>query len=103
MSKGWNKIFCFGAFGGRMDHTLSSMHHAEKLSKKNYKLSICLFGQTNLMYFMRPSIQHYITIPDSLHKNYCGLIPFNKAEKVVTKGLKWNLGPDCPYTTLEWG
>lgn len=31
---GWKKMFCFGAFGGRMDHTLSSMHHSTKLCKK---------------------------------------------------------------------
>lgn len=28
---GWNKICCFGAFGGRMDHTLSTMHLSTKL------------------------------------------------------------------------
>ena len=24
----WNTVFCFGAFGGRMDQTLSGMHYA---------------------------------------------------------------------------
>ena len=35
---GWKKIFCFGAFGGRMDHTLGSMHHSSKLCKQHEDL-----------------------------------------------------------------
>lgn len=75
-----------------MDHTLSSMHHAQKLSKQHPKLSICLFGQTNLMYYLRPNIKHEIILSDSIEKNCCGLIPFGKADYVSTKGFKWNLG-----------
>ena len=28
---GWKNVFCFGAFGGRMDHTLGTMHLSTKL------------------------------------------------------------------------
>lgn len=63
---GWKKIFCFGAFGGRMDHTLGSMHHSSKLCKQHEDLEIVLFGKTNLMYFIRPNIPHTIRISDGI-------------------------------------
>lgn len=65
-----------------MDHTLSSMHNAQKLSIQHSDLSICLFGQTNLMYFLRANIKHKILLSESLERNFCGLIPFGKADKV---------------------
>ena len=32
---GWKTVFCFGAFGGRMDHTLGTMHLSTKLFPNN--------------------------------------------------------------------
>ena len=66
IARGWNKIFCFGAFGGRLDHTLASMHNTEKLSRQHQDLKMCLFGQTNLMYFLRRNIHHEIVLSQSL-------------------------------------
>lgn len=103
IESGWNKIFCFGAFGGRMDHTLSSMHHATKLCREYEKLQIVLFGQTNLMYYLRPNIKYQIHVSHRMNKMCCGLIPFGKAEHVYTRGFKWNLGPQHPHQGLEWG
>lgn len=30
---GWQNLFCFGAFGGRMDHSMSNLSSTTKLSK----------------------------------------------------------------------
>ena len=43
-----------------MDHTLASMHNTQKLAKDHPDLKLCLFGQTNLMYFLRGNIHHEI-------------------------------------------
>ena len=77
-----------------MDHSLGSMHHTTKLCRQHEDLQIVLFGQTNLMYLIRPNIPHIIKVSDQIVKQGCGLIPFGKAEMVKTKGFHWNLGPD---------
>lgn len=83
-----------------MDHTLSSMHHATKLCGQHEKLQIVLFGQTNLMYYLRPNIKYEIRISHRINKMCCGLIPFGKAEHVYTRGFKWNLGPQHAHESL---
>ena len=45
------------------------------------------------MYFIRPNILNEIKISNKIQKTGCGLIPFGVAEKVKTKGFRWNLGP----------
>lgn len=79
ISMGWKNILCFGAFGGRMDHSLSAMHHAVKLSKEHPELKMVLFGKNNLMYYMRPNIKHEIRISNKINRMCSGLIPFGKA------------------------
>ena len=86
-----------------MDHTLGSMHHTTRLCKQHEDLQIVLFGQTNLMYLIRPNVPHVIKVSDKINKVGCGLIPFGKALKVKTKGFHWNIGPEYDYSSLEWG
>lgn len=33
----------------------------------------------------------------------CGLIPFGRVNEIVTRGFRWNLGPNCRHKSLEWG
>lgn len=38
-----------------------------------------------------------------MERNFCGLIPFGNTENIVTKGFKWNLGPNFTHRSLKWG
>ena len=62
-----------------------------------------LFGKTNLMYLLKPHINYKILLSERLERDGCGLISFGRAESVVTKGFKWNLGPGHLHESLEWG
>lgn len=55
------------------------------------------------MYFLRGNIKHKIIISKSMERNFCGLIPFGNTENIVTKGFKWNLGPNFTHRSLKWG
>lgn len=56
ISKGWKSIFCFGAFGGRLDHTLATISNAEKLSQKYKDIDLVLLGKTNIMCNLRGGV-----------------------------------------------
>lgn len=86
-------MICFGALGGRIDHTLASMHIVTKMCRKFSDMEIILFGDDNLMIYIRPNIKYHIILSQKLEAKGCGLITFNKANKIATKGFKWNLGP----------
>lgn len=93
LSQGWKTVFCFGAFGGRMDQTLSGMHYSEKYSKMYPELEIVLLGQSNMMFHIKKNIKYRIRITEDLISRFgCGIITFGKAEYVETSGFKWNLG-----------
>ena len=55
------------------------------------------------MSFLKPKIQYRIRISDEMSKEGCGLVSFWKADLVVAKGFKWNLGTGQLYKSLEWG
>ena len=104
LENNWREIFVFGAFGGRMDQTLSYMHYCEKYSKLYPELRITLFGQSNLMHFMKPNTTHKIRCNEKFISKYgCGIISFGEVDSVETKGFKYNLGPEQKYSRIEWG
>lgn len=64
LNQGWRQLFCFGAFGGRMDQTLSCMHYCQKFSKSYPDLDIFLLGKSNLMYFLRKNQSYRIRVAE---------------------------------------
>jgi thiamine pyrophosphokinase len=75
---GYKNIACFGSLGGRLDHTLSSMHNVIKVSKTYKDIKIWLIGKSSMMYYITPE-RHIIHLKtDLIYKKYCGLVPFGK-------------------------
>lgn len=104
VNNGWRELFCFGAFGGRMDKTLSCMHLSTKFSRIHPDIEIVLFGKSNIMYHLKKNITYTIRISEKdFNRHGCGLITFGKASKVETEGFKWNLGKEYSYQRMEWG
>jgi thiamine pyrophosphokinase len=98
---GWYQIFCFGAFGGRMDLSLATMHLTSKYCKRYPNLDIVLLGKENIMFPIRKNLNYKIKINHKLLNPYgCGLICFGVSESVETSGFRWNLNS---RTRLEWG
>lgn len=86
-----------------MDHTLSALHLATKLSNKYGDMQIVLMGDNNLMYYLRSNIKYCIKISDDFEKQGCGLVTFANSDMVETTGFKWNMGPNYDFYTLKWG
>lgn len=45
INSNWNKLFIFGAFGGRMDHSLANLSNTNKMCNKFPQLDIALVGR----------------------------------------------------------
>lgn len=101
MKRRWEQIFCFGAFGGRMDLSLATMHLTSKYCKLNPNMQIVLVGKQNIMLHIKKNLHYRIKINHKVLNPYgCGLIAFGVADSVETSGFRWNLAPN---TKLEWG
>ncbi len=73
---------CFGSLGGRLDHTLSSMHNVMKLHKIYKNIKIWLIGTGSIMFYISPT-KHVIQLEtDLIYKKYCGLVPFGKVNNI---------------------
>jgi thiamine pyrophosphokinase len=93
------KLIVYGAFGGRMDQTLSSVHELIWLTnlfrQQNLELELILCDMFSLMMLVEPG--ETIIYPSSKleAQKGCGLIPVSGVvKKITTSGLKWELGGD---------
>lgn len=86
-----------------MDHTLSAMHLATKLSNKYKDMQIVLMGDNNLLYYLRSNIKYSIKLSHHIRKDGCGLVTFSHSSMVETTGFKWNMGPGYDFHSLAWG
>lgn len=78
-------ILVFGAFGGRMDHTLAALH----CGLERPDLMIYYIDDNNFSTWIFPKDKGVIT-PMKWTNNVCGLIPVGEPVHMIhTKGLKW--------------
>lgn len=89
--KGFQKIHVLGATGSRPDHTLGNF----SILKKIYKLTDIIFYDKDFEIFYCNEKAEF-TYPKG---EVVSLMPMPRAEKVTTKGLKYNL----KNATLEFG
>lgn len=83
-------LVAFGAFGGRLDHTLSNLNTLyEAVELVHYP--VYLIGDYNLSILLMPG-SHVLEVNTGLEEGTCGLIPIGgKCNSITTTGLKWNL------------
>lgn len=75
---------------GRLDH-IFSLIHTLYLAPSILKQPVMLVADDSISWLLQPG-KHVITIPTTLLKSWCGLIPVGcPAHHVTTSGLKWNL------------
>mmetsp|Transcript_87 Transcript_87/g.270 ORF Transcript_87/g.270 Transcript_87/m.270 type:complete len:277 (-) Transcript_87:153-983(-) len=90
-------VVAFGAFGGRLDHTMANLNMVYRYSCFS---SFVLLSTDSLALLLRPG-RNVIQVDTAAEDGTCGLVPLTgRCERVVTTGLKWNLAGDCP---LEFG
>jgi len=92
-----SKLIVMGAFGGRLDHTLSTIHVLMKVSlkypKKCLDTQILLIDLHSLMLYVGPGETKIFPSTRYESAKGCGLIPLGgRANHVRTTGLRWNLG-----------
>lgn len=87
-------VVIFGAFGGRMDHTIAALHAALECTN----LRIYFLDDNNFATWIKPEDKGIIC-PQQWTTKMCGLIPVgHPVRHIKTKGLKW----DCDFG-LELG
>nr|XP_014089186.1 thiamin pyrophosphokinase 1 [Bactrocera oleae] len=94
-----DKIIVFQDNTGRLDHIMANINTLHKLQSDI--LSIYLLSSSSLSWLLLPG-KHKIVVPKELVdcQHWCALMPIgSKADKVTTRGLKWNL----TQSTLEFG
>ena len=96
-------VIVLGAFGGRIDHTLSAIQILHKFSKIKQEQLIVLMDEHSKMVYLHPHIKHSIRLSALDNDAGIGLIPIPGNEcKLETTGLKWNIGEDYPLQKLSW-
>jgi len=92
-------LVALGAFGGRFDQEMSSIHALHKW--KNTFDRIVLLDKHNSVFLLDGqedtmlSTTHMMDCVEGIEGPTCGLIPLaGAAERVWTKGLHWNLSGD---------
>eukprot|EP00826_Nyctotherus_ovalis_P006772 TRINITY_DN1163_c0_g5_i11.p1 TRINITY_DN1163_c0_g5~~TRINITY_DN1163_c0_g5_i11.p1 ORF type:complete len:223 (+),score=54.08 TRINITY_DN1163_c0_g5_i11:31-669(+) len=97
-------VIILGAFGGRMDHTLYNIHLLwKKIKDGPTKYQLFMVNNENLMTGIAKG-HTIIKVPKKLTvSNGCGVVPIGKCEYISTKGLKYDMGPDCMVKSLEFG
>jgi thiamine pyrophosphokinase len=86
-----------GAFGGRFDQEISGIHALYKWRSAVDRL--VLLGGENIATLLAPG-KHTIVPQKDVEGPTCGLLPLGgKVDKVITKGLHW----DLHNQSLEFG
>ena len=83
----------YGAFGGRIDQTVSVIFSLAKHNLNCDKDEMILMDTYSLMIYLAPG--DHVIIPSGLieSKVGCGFYPIcAKSSMVATDGLKWNVG-----------
>jgi len=92
-------VVVFGAFGGRFDQQMASLHALYEYSSVFHRM--VLLGDGNCATLLAPDASHSITLVEGIEGPCCSLLPVgNRCERVSTSGLKWNLA-DQPLALGE--
>jgi len=93
----FSKLIVLGAFGGRIDQTLSSIHILYKMNlkfqEKCRENEIILMDDFSMMIFLEAGINEIKISQKYESKKGCGLIPIGgKVSKIITQGFKYEFG-----------
>ncbi|CAJ1946259.1 unnamed protein product [Cylindrotheca closterium] len=105
--EGYDKVFIYGAYGGRFDQEMASFYTLYKWAT-TFKNQIYLYSEENCSFLIAPNVKTEIKMPfydETVPSNRfgegptCGLIPLGMScESITTTGLKWNLNGDTPLS-----
>lgn len=103
--EGFDRVFIYGAYGGRFDQEMASFHTLYKWAS-TFKNQIYLYNEENCSFLIPANVKTEINMPyynDNVASDgfgegpTCGLIPLGmECESITTTGLKWNLDGDTP-------
>lgn len=105
--EGFDRVIVYGAFGGRFDQEMASLHVLFKWGPK-FNHQLYLYNDETCAFLLPPNISCEIDVP-CYDKHIpatgmgegptCGLIPLGvPCQSITTTGLKWNLNGDVPLS-----
>lgn len=104
----YSKVIALGAFGGRIDQTIASIHVLYKMnslfSEKCRENEIILMDENSLMLYLEAGENIIKRSKKYESTKGVGLIPLgDKVEKIQTQGLKYNMGnSEDPISSLDF-
>jgi thiamine pyrophosphokinase len=101
--EGYDRVIVYGAFGGRFDQEMASLHALYKWGPK-FNHQLFLYNDETCAFLVPPNTPCEIQVPcydTNIPKTgmgegpTCGLIPLGvPCKSITTTGLKWNLNGD---------
>ena len=83
------KVYVYGAFDGRFDQTMASIHALYKW--KNVFECLVLYNEETSARLLLPHVTNTIRVDQLFEGPACGLLPIGcRCDKITTTGLKWN-------------
>ncbi len=93
----WKELIILGGTGGRADHFLTNLLIAAAL--ENHR-KVCFIDPKQSIYRITPDTPFTSMLPC---KRLISLIPFTRANRVSTRGLKWNLDESDMFAPVLLG
>jgi thiamine pyrophosphokinase len=75
---GMKNFIIFGAFGNRLDHTISVISISEQLMQKYEEVNILLVGKKSFMCILRGGYKHAISFSNDFERKGCGIVSFER-------------------------
>jgi thiamine pyrophosphokinase len=84
---------------GRLDHILANLNALFR-ARSILQAPVYQLANNSISWLLSPGI-HAITVPESLAKGHCSLVPIGEpCTRVLTTGLKWNLGKNFCFANF---
>lgn len=113
-SSDFKRVLVYGAFGGRFDQEMASLHALYKWGPK-FDYQLFLYNDETCAFLIPPNTPCEIRLPfyDTSCSQECdgkmgegptcGLIPLGmRCDSITTTGLKWNLDGDLPLDFTQF-
>lgn len=96
-------ICIIGGAGDRMDHNIGIYSTLARTGREFKNSEVFLINNSGVMMYLRSNVQYRIRMSKFESRKGCGVVTFGRVDEITTKGLKWDMGKECHFSSLEFG